>query len=152
MINSNDIRWEDFGQEDQKDMLELRDAIIVFEKEVRVYEVNLFCTIAIKTTYTVDIMDFFQFSTYPEVIDFSYDTFGKELSPAEQEWLDDLSSIVKGRDFSELLEKKLDTSHLKTLKEEVCERISQRNNIPVSRLKTDFFLDYDIVALTSFGD
>lgn len=152
MINPNDIRWEDFSIEDQTDMLELRDAIIEFEEKVRLYEVNLFYSIFIQIAYTAQIMENFQFSTCPKVIGFKYDTFDKEPSPTEQEWLDDLSSLVKGRDFSELLEKKVDTSHLARLKKEVCDRIAKRNDIPVNIFSMEFFLDYDIVSLTPLGD
>ncbi len=147
MINQNNIRWEDFSREDQQDMLKLRDAIVEFEREIRVYEVNIFSAIVLKTTYTADIMDFFQFGTYPKVIDFKYETFGKEPTAEVYKWLDDFAILASGNDFSKLLEQNLNTGHLVELKAEVCDRIAKRNNIPVGIFSRNFFLDYEITEL-----
>ena len=148
MIDENDIRWEDFSDEDRADMLRLRDAMLDFEDTIFTEELTLLHAITFKLTYKAEIMDYFQFGTYVEVIDFSYDTKGKALSSSEKEWLDILTKMFKRHRFSEVLETRVNTSHLSKLKDEVCKKIAKRNNISEGILSTDFFLDYDIAMLS----
>lgn len=147
MIDPNDIRWEDFSKADQEDIWKLRDAILEFEKQVRVEEITLFNAIYLRIEYIAHITDFFQFGTFVKVTNFEYDTMGKVLSKKEIKWLDALSVLIKGSNASDLLENKLDTSHLVQLKAQICNSISNRNDIPVDVFCTEFFLDYEIAVL-----